>query len=68
MRDVRILGAVGVIEVDRLPSPVRVREVVRATGVWLRPFGRWIYTMPPFVTTTEEIIKIADAMKRLAHG
>jgi len=67
VRDVRALGAVGVIEVDRLPSPARVREVVRASGVWLRPFGRWIYTMPPFITPPEEIRRITDAMLTLAH-
>lgn len=66
VRDVRALGAVGVIEVDRLPSSERVRETVRSCGVWLRPFGRWIYTMPPFVSTPDDIRHITDAMKRLA--
>ena len=68
VRDVRALGAVGVIEVEHLPSPEAVREVVRSSGVWLRPFGNWIYTMPPFVTTSGEIRRITDAMKLLAHG
>ena len=67
VRDVRALGAVGVIEVEHLPSPERVRRVIRETGVWLRPFGRWIYAMPPFVTPPEEIRRITDAMKLLAH-
>lgn len=68
VRDVRALGAVGVIEVEKLPSPASVREVVRETGVWLRPFGHWIYTMPPFVTAAEEVRRITGAMKLLANG
>src|SRR3954467_15981210 len=48
--DVRVLGAIGVVEtvdpVDlRAVTPVLLRH-----GVWLRPFGRLVYTMPPYVT------------------
>ena len=68
MRDVRVLGAVGVIEVDELPSPGRVMAAVKKHGVWLRPFGRWIYAMPPFITPPGEIARITAAMKDLAHG
>ena len=68
VRDVRVLGAVGVIEVDELPSPDRVMATVKKHGVWLRPFGRWIYAMPPFITPPGEIAKITAAMKELARG
>ena len=43
-------------------------EIVKKHGVWLRPFGRWIYAMPPFVTPENEVKQIAEAMKELAHG
>lgn len=65
VKDVRVLGAVGVIEVKNLPAPERVSEIVRETGVWLRPFGNWIYTMPPLVTPDAELRRIAAAMGRL---
>ncbi|MDD9798344.1 MAG: hypothetical protein OXT03_04485, partial [Alphaproteobacteria bacterium] len=34
-------------------------------GVWLRPFGRIIYTMPPFIATAEEISQITGAMVKI---
>ena len=66
VRDVRVLGAVGVIEVKHLPSPSRVSAAIRAHGVWLRPFNRWIYAMPPFITPPDEMSRITETMKDLA--
>lgn len=60
--DVRVLGAIGVVEtVDPLDSPAVTAALVER-GVWLRPFGRLLYTMPPFTCTDEEIVRITDAM------
>ena len=63
--DVRVLGAVGVVELKKAPTPDEVQRVVRETGVWLRPFGPWLYTMPPFITPPEEVTQITRAMGRL---
>ena len=60
-----MLGAIGVVELKTPPSPERVQKLVRETGVWLRPFGPWLYTMPPFVTPPEEISIIVDAMGKM---
>ena len=60
--DVRVLGAIGVIE---LAKPVDVEAVTRAAverGVWLRPFGNLIYAMPPYVTNEDDVAQIAEAM------
>ncbi|MBF6330102.1 adenosylmethionine--8-amino-7-oxononanoate transaminase [Nocardia transvalensis] len=57
--DVRVLGAIGVVELDR---PVDMRKATHAaveSGVWLRPFRNLIYTMPPFISTAEEVDRIA---------
>lgn len=64
--DVRVLGAVGVVELKRLPAAEAVQKSVLETGVWLRPFGSWLYAMPPFVTTSGELTRITDAMKQIA--
>ena len=64
--DVRVLGAVGVVELKRLPAAEAVQKTVLETGVWLRPFGSWLYAMPPFVTTSGELTRITDAMKQIA--
>lgn len=56
--DVRVLGAVGVVELDR---PVDVPAVTRAAlerGVWVRPFRNLVYTMPPYISTGADIATI----------
>jgi adenosylmethionine-8-amino-7-oxononanoate aminotransferase len=59
--DVRLLGAIGVIE---LGAPVDVAAATAAAvdhGVWLRPFRELIYTMPPYVTAEPDVAAIAAA-------
>jgi adenosylmethionine-8-amino-7-oxononanoate aminotransferase len=60
--DVRVLGAIGAIQ---LTGPVDVAAATRAAvdrGVWLRPFGDLVYAMPPYVTDDADLARIADAM------
>ena len=61
--DVRVLGAVGVVEMEQ---PVDVEHVqnffVRECGVWLRPFGRLIYTMPPYVIDSADLTRICRSV------
>ncbi len=66
VRSVRVLGAVGVIEMDELPAATATQDVIQKTGVWLRPFGKWIYTMPPFVMKASELQRVCAAMLELA--
>ncbi|MFC9971904.1 adenosylmethionine--8-amino-7-oxononanoate transaminase [Spirillospora sp. NPDC127200] len=60
--DVRVLGGIGVIEAREPVDLAAVQEVVMEHGVWLRPFGKLIYTMPPYVSTEDDLEHIADAM------
>ncbi|WP_339109551.1 adenosylmethionine--8-amino-7-oxononanoate transaminase [Thioclava sp. GXIMD4216] len=66
--DMRVLGAIGVIEMDRPVDPDLAHRRACETGVWLRPFGRNIYCMPPFVITPAELRKVSTAMLELAEG
>ena len=60
--DVRVLGAIGVVEA-RAPIPmVLVQQTVLDHGVWLRPFGRLLYTMPPYVATDDDVDRITGAI------
>ena len=60
--DVRTLGAVGVIQLDRPVDVARVSAVALDYGVWVRPFRDLIYTMPPYISTDEELATITGAL------
>lgn len=60
--DVRCLGAIGVVEVDgAVDVGVFQKECVRR-GVWIRPFGRNIYVMPPYITPDEDLETLCREM------
>jgi adenosylmethionine-8-amino-7-oxononanoate aminotransferase len=62
--DVRVKGAIGVIELDQPCDMSVLQPRLVAEGAWVRPFGRLVYTMPPYVCTTEDIAVITGAMVR----
>ena len=68
VRDIRVLGAVGVIEVEHLPARPDIERVIRAHGVWLRPFCKFIYAMPPLVSDEGTIDRIVAALTDLASA
>jgi adenosylmethionine---8-amino-7-oxononanoate aminotransferase len=66
--DVRVLGAIGVVQ---LAGPVDVAAATRAAverGVWLRPFRDLVYTMPPYVTGPQDLERIAAAAVAAARA
>jgi adenosylmethionine---8-amino-7-oxononanoate aminotransferase len=64
--DVRVLGAIGVVQLDHdVDMAAATRAAVRA-GVWLRPFRDLIYTMPPYITSDEDLARIACAVTAAA--
>ncbi len=62
IKEIRIKGAMACIEVDNRVDMKRVQDEAKKQGVWLRPFGRFIYTMPAYIVSDAEIKKITDAM------
>jgi adenosylmethionine-8-amino-7-oxononanoate aminotransferase len=60
--DVRVLGAIGVIELTDPVDIATVQDTVIEHGVWLRPFRNLIYTMPPYVCAPDDVDRITRAM------
>ncbi|MEU4098173.1 adenosylmethionine--8-amino-7-oxononanoate transaminase [Streptomyces sp. NPDC026673] len=68
VRDVRVLGAIGVVQLDHdVDMAAATRAAVRS-GVWLRPFRDLIYTMPPYVTGDEDVARICAAVCAAAEA
>lgn len=66
--DVRVLGAIGVIEMQHPVDMAVATAAALDHGVWLRPFRNLIYVMPPFICTAEEIGQITTAMLAVARA
>ena len=64
--DVRALGAIGVIELKRPVDIARAAAFFVDRGVWLRPFGRNLYAMPPYVIAPAQLTRLTDAMLAFA--
>lgn len=60
--DVRVLGAIGVIETYDPINQAELCNAFVATGVWIRPFYRFIYIMPPYIIEEAELIRLCQAM------
>ncbi len=61
VRDVRVLGAIGVIELEGAVDVPAATRVALERGVWLRPFRNLVYAMPPYVTGERDVATIASA-------
>jgi adenosylmethionine-8-amino-7-oxononanoate aminotransferase len=59
VKEVRVLGAVGVVQLGGSVDLPRMTEAALRRGVWVRPFRDLVYTMPPYVCTDEEVATIA---------
>ena len=66
IRDVRVLGAIGVVQLDHEVDLGPATEAAAAYGVWLRPFRDLVYAMPPYVTDDEDVKKITEAVAAAA--
>jgi adenosylmethionine---8-amino-7-oxononanoate aminotransferase len=62
VRDVRVLGAIGVVQLDHPVDVVAATTAAIAHGVWLRPFRDLIYTMPPYIIGVDDLAAVCAAV------
>ncbi len=62
VKDVRVLGAIGVVEMRDVVDMNKITQAFVNAGVWVRPFGKLVYIMPPFIITAEELALLISAM------
>ncbi|MEK2478542.1 adenosylmethionine--8-amino-7-oxononanoate transaminase [Streptomyces noursei] len=67
VRDVRVLGAIGVVQLDHSVDTAAATRAAVREGVWLRPFRDLIYTMPPYITGDEDVARICAAVRAAAR-
>src|SRR5690606_21938115 len=67
VRDVRVKGAIGVVELERIDDPNGLRARFIEEGVWVRPFGNVVYLMPPLVIERGDLEQLIGAVNRVLH-
>jgi adenosylmethionine-8-amino-7-oxononanoate aminotransferase len=66
--DVRVLGAIGVVELERDLDMAAATRTAVESGVWLRPFRGLIYTMPPYIIDSDDLARVTDAVVQVARA
>jgi len=67
VRDVRVRGAIGVVELERIDDLDAMRRRFVEEGVFVRPFGSVIYLTPPFTIMEEELAKLTKAVVKVVE-
>jgi adenosylmethionine-8-amino-7-oxononanoate aminotransferase len=63
VKEVRVIGAIGVVELKNNIDMQKATQSFIKNGVWIRPFGKLVYIMPPYITTNEELQVLIDGIK-----
>ncbi|MCI5220964.1 MAG: aminotransferase class III-fold pyridoxal phosphate-dependent enzyme, partial [Candidatus Electrothrix sp. LOE2] len=62
--DVRVLGAIGVLEMRTQVNMSALQAFFLDQGVWIRPFNNLIYLMPPYIISSEDLSRLTGALRK----
>lgn len=68
VKDVRVLGAIGVVELHEPVDMHRMPQVFVEHGTWVRPFGRLVYVMPPYIINERDLRTLTHAITRVLEN
>ncbi|MBN3562601.1 adenosylmethionine--8-amino-7-oxononanoate transaminase [Aliamphritea spongicola] len=63
--EVRCLGAIGVVEMKQPVDARRIQQAFVDAGIWVRPFGKLVYVMPPYIMSNEDLAILTGAMHQV---
>ncbi len=64
--DVRVLGAIGAVEMKQAVNVASAQHFFAERGVWIRPFGKLVYIMPPYIISAQQLSCLSDAIVEFA--
>ena len=68
VKELRCLGAVAVIELNEAVDMPVFQSLLIENGIWVRPFGKLVYIMPPYVITDDELITLCQALLKVVSS